>query len=646
MNRLCAIVGTTVVAGLVAWTPVARAQPGGASAESGAKTRRVAYASAGAIEGRVLDEQGHPVAGAMVSVLGAASAVAVTDKNGAFVMRSLPPGAYTLRTHMTGYLASARQFVDVRTASASRCAVTLQRAGTTRATPAPSAGPPPPKLPPPPKVLAAGLAPAGSRFDPFSFDPFGLLDDPSLNPDDQSETAWRLRHLPRSVLKDTTDRVARAPGKAAGLDRGQPATALARAIGAPARLLSDMPLTGQVNLVTSGSFDGGDVPWSGSALRGTAFFSLAGPVSGYGDWSARLVAQGDPGSWFVSGGFRNRTTSRNVYAVGFSYSSQHLSPVSTVGPLALERTPPLDRFAGTIYGAGRFTVTPRLLVDYGGRLAHYDYMGGSLFSPSLVVTLVPVNRIRLIAGASERQVAPGAEEFLEPANTGLWVPPERTFVAYSPLAPERTTQFDLSLEHDLAPGLTLALRSVYQSTTNQQMVFFGDAMREQPGHYGIGDAGDVVARTWSVGVTHHLLANVRGSVSYDLTEARWLPAAPGGQLLLLGFRPRPTSESLHGLATSLDTDVPFTSTHVYVAYRINSGFTLGDGDTVRPGLDSRFDVQVTQRLPFLDLTGARWQVLLAVKNVFRDSARDSSVYDELLVVKPPTRVLGGFVVRF
>ena len=57
-------------------------------------------------------------------------------------------------------------------------------------------------------------------------------------------------------------------------------------------------------------------------------------------------------------------------------------------------------------------------------------------------------------------------------------------------------------------------------------------------------------------------------------------------------------------------------------------------------------MQFTQRLPFLDLTGAHWQVLLVVKNVFKDLARDSSIYDELLVVKPPTRILGGFVVRF
>ena len=86
---------------------------------------------------------------------------------------------------------------------------------------------------------------------------------------------------------------------------------------------------------------------------------------------------------------------------------------------------------------------------------------------------------------------------------------------------------------------------------------------------------------------------------------------------------------------------------MYIAYRVNTGFArFGGDDATGVGLDSRFDLQVTQRLPFLGFTSAQWQVLVAVKNLFRDTTRDSSVYDELLVVKPPTRILGGVVVRF
>jgi len=142
-------------------------------------------------------------------------------------------------------------------------------------------------------------------------------------------------------------------------------------------------------------------------------------------------------------------------------------------------------------------------------------------------------------------------------------------------------------------------------------------------------------------LSHHLLSRVRGSVAYEVTEARWLA---GHDVLLLGVRR--DRERLHDLLTSVETDLPLTDTHVYLSYRLNTSFVSKDEEGLGTGLDSRFDLQVTQRLPFLDFTSARWQVLVAFKNMFRDGARDSSVYDELLVLKPPTRVVGGFVVKF
>jgi len=39
-------------------------------------------------------------------------------------------------------------------------------------------------------------------------------------------------------------------------------------------------------------------------------------------------------------------------------------------------------------------------------------------------------------------------------------------------------------------------------------------------------------------------------------------------------------------------------------------------------------------------------MLLAVRSLFRDSAADSSIYDELLVVRPPKRIVGGLTLRF
>jgi hypothetical protein len=39
-------------------------------------------------------------------------------------------------------------------------------------------------------------------------------------------------------------------------------------------------------------------------------------------------------------------------------------------------------------------------------------------------------------------------------------------------------------------------------------------------------------------------------------------------------------------------------------------------------------------------------MLVAVSNVFHRELADGSIYDELLVVRPPKRVPGGVTVRF
>ena len=58
------------------------------------------------------------------------------------------------------------------------------------------------------------------------------------------------------------------------------------------------------------------------------------------------------------------------------------------------------------------------------------------------------------------------------------------------------------------------------------------------------------------------------------------------------------AERLHGVTTSMETDLPFTSTHVYLAYRLNTGFARrSDDNPSGSAVDSRFDLQVTQQLP-------------------------------------------------
>jgi hypothetical protein len=57
-------------------------------------------------------------------------------------------------------------------------------------------------------------------------------------------------------------------------------------------------------------------------------------------------------------------------------------------------------------------------------------------------------------------------------------------------------------------------------------------------------------------------------------------------------------------------------------------------------------VQVNQALPFLGFSNAKWEALVAVRNMFYGAGAAASLYDEILVVRPPTRVVGGVTVKF
>ena len=91
-----------------------------------------------------------------------------------------------------------------------------------------------------------------------------------------------------------------------------------------------------------------------------------------------------------------------------------------------------------------------------------------------------------------------------------------------------------------------------------------------------------------------------------------------------------------------------TSTRVMVLYRISNGFTHGprggDPASDHPALDSRFDVQIHQSLPFMNFTSAKWEMLLAVRNFFREPDADGqSQYDELPGGSFFKRIVGGLI---
>ena len=60
----------------------------------------------------------------------------------------------------------------------------------------------------------------------------------------------------------------------------------------------------------------------------------------------------------------------------------------------------------------------------------------------------------------------------------------------------------------------------------------------------------------------------------------------------------------------------------------------------------RFTLPATKALPFVKLSSSQWEMVVAVRNLFHEDLTDSSVYDELQVIRPPKHVLGGVTVHF
>jgi len=208
------------------------------------------------------------------------------------------------------------------------------------------------------------------------------------------------------------------------------------------------------------------------------------------------------------------------------------------------------------------------------------------------------------------------------------------------------------VERDVA-GSTVSFGAFRQHVDDQLVTLFGADLPDQPsanvGHYFVGNAGDVDALGCTLGFRTTLLNRLSGSVAYSLANAQITPDAGVQYLILLApSTVRPTTERIHDVSTSFEANVPETATRVLVLYRVGNAFAraaVSDGSD-RPGMDSRFDVQVRQSLPFLNFTTAKWEMLVAVRNFFRETIGQESVYDELLVVNPPKRIVGGVTMRF
>jgi outer membrane receptor protein involved in Fe transport len=581
------------------------------------------------LNGVVKDELGKPLSGAVVSALGSTSAFAISNENGQFTLRNLPAGPYLVRAHLQNYLPSRGRVIQVSADGRTTSTIELTR----RPSDATDAA-----------VLAAGV---------------GVVSQPAPTPEaeerhEHDEVAWRLRHLKRSVLKEAEASIAELDADDSLF--GDPISSFGRAVGDSARyassLFADLPVNGQLNLLTSTSFDRPQdlFTLNGPTPRGLAYLSIEAPGEA-GDWRMRgTLTQGDLASWIVAGSYVRHQPATHAYEAGVSYSMQRYLGGNGEALAAMRDG---SRNVGAMYAMDNWRVTPELKFSYGAKYARYDYLEDrGLVSPRVTMILQPDSNDSLTVRTTvmHREVAPGAEEFIPP-SVGLWLPPERTFshVSRTSFLPERHDQLEIAVDRQWAEHVIIGVRAFKEQVDDQVVTIFGLALDSpaEASHYQVGSAGDFRAHGWGVMFSRTMGENTRASVDYTQAKTIWRDRSADSDLLeILAPSLVRKGERIHDVTASLESVVAPTATRLLVVYKLNTAYAASKFGETTPAAGVRFDVQVNQALPFMNFTSAQWEMLVAVSNLFKEALYENSVYDELMVVRPPKRVLGGVTVRF
>jgi hypothetical protein len=584
--------------------------------------------ASGKVQGVVHDDRGQIVSGVRISAVGTTTALAFSDSTGRFML-PLPPGGYVLRAYREGYTSTYRDLIMVRGNVAIEKTITVTKQANSAAR----------------AVMVAGVA--GGPFAPASA--VETAPDHSHN-----EAIWRMNHLKRPVLRD----VGTAVADAARAQNFRAHTtgffdwALVNSARLATSLITGPNYTGQVNFVTTSAVDL-STGWSQpEGPRNVAYVSLSAPVGSVGDWRVRgAMNAADLSSWVLLGEFAARESRSHAFSFGMAYSTQNYTDPA---PIAFSADAATTRAVGGVYGADRWRILDGLELEYGVRWDRYSYVANApnMVSPRVGGRVRVAPRLSVVGQAAQRMIAPGSTEFLPPAAAGPWLPPERTFASLSPsgtFRAERVRHYDLGLEQAFATDGTLSLRRFRQGTDDQTATIFGlntDGSLWAAGHYSVASIGGVTVDGWTMRAAGRISKRLSGSVEYSVGTTRWASDVASRRVEMVApSAVRRGNERLQDLLTSIDVAVPGSETRLSLICRMDTAFSRATGQS-NPAAGARFDMQISQALPFQPLRGGRLEVLMAMSNLFRDLRQPGSLYDELLTVAPPVRLLGGVQIRF
>jgi hypothetical protein len=431
------------------------------------------------------------------------------------------------------------------------------------------------------------------------------------------ELGWLVRHKPRSTLEQ-------------------------RALGLIEEAESDddaaspwfSELGGSFELVASTS-SGVDPEVEGlPASMGAGALRLEGRIADSARFTlGGVLAESEDTAWRMAAEFEVDGDEGHALRAGAGYGTRFVRPLGDVTEAGLN----LESGAvGALFVEDRIAIGDGVAATAGLRQTYIGFVQDrNHLDPSVALELDASPGTRLRVAAAERTVVPGGD--LLTLSTLASAPAIVYAALPSDLRAERIVRFEAGFDHEVH-GALVGLR-VFDESSHDQLVNAWSgrgAVRELR----IFNAGAAGLRGATLDVTRQFGGSVRGSVAYTYGEVRRGDASlfvpgPGRAVLRQG--------AYHDVIGRVEARMEPTDTRVVAFYRVN---LMRDDSEYSALRNTRFDIQVSQGLPFIGaLTRADWELLVAVRNLFYEHA-DAGALDELAVVAPPTRVIGGISVRF
>lgn len=570
------------------------------------------------IEGRVSDEAGSPLAGAMVSVFGESLVngplITLTNQKGEFQVPGVRPGTYNLRAFVAGFMPSelAKVVIEEGLVSVKTILMSLTALGG--------------------ENLFTATASKTNET--------GTLD----------EFRWLLAHGDRNILRDREWNVLdKAPLLQTSKDS-----------------FYDFNFGGEFGLTSSAYGEGYlEFPGSGSMLDAqVAYARLAIPTKNDGYWnvSAQLL-ESTLSSWAGRAEYVKNSVLGNKLATGVTYGNYIYGDIEGFRPPESKlisgesKGHASKEWFGTVYATANLLAGP---VSIDGRFAyeHFGYLQKSGYtSPSLYVSY-PVDDGRqtvVVAGVDYNILPPGGEDIgllSQVALSDSYAGSLTTTVA--PLKAESTSRVHIGLEREVNSDTRLTVR-VFQEDSKDQLlkIYSKDKVNSlSAGYFRMANLGEIQMRGIGLKVSH-ALGLVNGSIGYTFGLGSMKSqeiANTSGFFLTEG----PGSDQIHDLTTTLGTTIEKTRTRFQAVYRLVNHPSLNadlkgkpsERDSTPSQTDVRFNFQLFQVLPFVGWNGTSFELMLAVRNLFYEDIEGMSLIDEISVVDAPRRILGGVTVRF